>query len=69
MPFIRPVVIGGLFLTGLTACETPTISNEPSATSTGAELIAVTQQFTIRSLGTLGGTLQRRQRHQRAGCR
>jgi probable HAF family extracellular repeat protein len=52
---MRPVAICGLLLTGLTACENPTTPDaSPSAATSGA-LEAVAQQFTVRSLGTLGG--------------
>ena len=49
-------MFGALALTGLAACNEPTRPTDPSVTPTTATAAAVEQRFTVRSLGTLGGT-------------
>ena len=52
---MRRIVFGALALTGLAACNEPTRPADPAVTLPAAAA-AVEQQFTIRNLGTLGGT-------------
>ena len=46
-------ILGACILSGLIACDQTTWPAEPSAPSDA--VAGVTQQFTIRNLGTLGG--------------
>ena len=50
------VVLAASGLTGLAACDDPTRPADPSVTPPAAAAAAVEQQFTVRNLGTLGGT-------------
>ena len=51
---MKRIALGAWILTGLAACDDPTRPAEPSLTPPAAA--AVDQQFTVQSLGTLGGT-------------
>jgi probable HAF family extracellular repeat protein len=53
---MKRIVLGAVVLTGLAACDDPTRPAEPSITPPTAAVAAVERQFTIRDLGTLGGT-------------
>jgi len=55
---MKRTVCGVWLLASLAACDDSTQPAEPSSTPpTAAAAVAVAQQFTVRDLGTLGGTI------------
>ena len=54
---MKRIVLGVWLLASLAACDDSTQPAEPSSTPPAAAAVAVEQQFTVRDLGTLGGTI------------
>jgi len=53
---MRSVLSSCAIVLALTACADPTRPDEPTASPSNGSVTAADQQFTVRSLGTLGGT-------------
>jgi probable HAF family extracellular repeat protein len=53
---MKRIVLGVCVLTGLAACDPPTRPLESAITAPVAGVTALQQEFTVRDLGTLGGT-------------